>query len=92
LNQTIEQDAVKTSVAKADAVLVMLEEGVHGNPGVAKCWQLTRWARSTEQAGDWWSREACERRWQSHRNEFLRRQAAGAVPVTLRDIKGAALG
>jgi hypothetical protein len=30
LNQCVEQDAIKAPVAKADTVLVMLKEGVHG--------------------------------------------------------------
>jgi hypothetical protein len=50
LNQSVEQDAIKAAVAKAAALLVMLEEGVHGSPGVGECQKLTVWMPSADHA------------------------------------------
>jgi len=40
LNQSVEQDAIKAPVAKAAALLVMLEEGVHGSPALVNARSL----------------------------------------------------
>src|SRR5215469_4888184 len=48
LNQTVEQDAIEAPIAKADAVLVMLEKGVHGIPRLVDSSKHILWTASAE--------------------------------------------
>ena len=91
LNQSVEQDAIKAPVAKADAVLVMLEEGVHGTPGVGECHKLTSWMPSADRAIGGADTPANRGR-RDLRVSRRRAAAARGTVGSARDIKGGALG
>jgi len=82
LNQSVEQDPIEAPIAKADAVLVMLIEGVHGIPRLVDSAKLIHGQRLgiNGRCGDG-----------EYTRVFLRGVAAGGKS-TEQDIKGAALG
>jgi hypothetical protein len=49
LNDSVEQHTIETRVLKADALLVVLDERVHGGPLIDRCWTIShrRWPAVT---------------------------------------------